>query len=552
MSDKTYLGSNAVDFDFGKSLMPVSRVNILVDSEHYFTAGDDTGRTIEKTCPWGSQEMAESVLAALKGVSYIPYTANTSIIDPSVEVGDGITAGGVYSVVANKNISFDSLLTADVSAPGGDEKDDEYPYITKSERQVKLQQAQTRSYITKTAEDVRLGVESLVDDRMAEIDVQLESITGTVTGIDGRVGSLELTADSLTGRIESAEGDIGSLKLTATSLESSIENANGEISSLKQTAEGFRAELNGLDSKYILQSSWNSLTSSFVTASGVSSQIQQSLQNISLSVTGSLGGTASISITAGGQTKTDTLSLSGVRDAFADDDTDITISAGTVTFATGKFVSTGKNFAVDSNGRLTATSIFLEKGGTYVGYAANNATVVSDGHMYLTEDSVDSYALYGITGSHNVALIFASSDSQYFTSSQEYGVVVGFNNHIYLNCGANGSIKSDRGTVSTSDGDKKKDITPLDEKYLNFIDSIQPVSFRFRECPDDIPLSIGYVAQDVEKALYSSGMTRKDFRALEGENGSGNMGLCYDDFIPILHLKINDLEKRLKRLEATA
>ena len=58
--------------DYGDTLTRVSRVNLAVDSDHIYTSGDDTGRTLEVDCAWGSQEMADSILAKMSGVDYHP------------------------------------------------------------------------------------------------------------------------------------------------------------------------------------------------------------------------------------------------------------------------------------------------------------------------------------------------------------------------------------------------------------------------------------------------------------------------------------------------
>ena len=96
MSDKVYLGKNVSDIDFGEKLDKISRVNLSVDSDHIYTSGDDTGRTLEVACPWGSQEMADSILLQASSVNYTPFTASGALLDPAAEIGDGIEIAGVY------------------------------------------------------------------------------------------------------------------------------------------------------------------------------------------------------------------------------------------------------------------------------------------------------------------------------------------------------------------------------------------------------------------------------------------------------------------------
>ena len=104
MSDSIFLGSRAGSLDIGDIPSNISRVNLSVDSETYYTAGNDTGRTLEVTCAWASQAMANSILAAVQNVEYQPYTAGEALMDPAAEIGDGVVVGGIYSVVANENM----------------------------------------------------------------------------------------------------------------------------------------------------------------------------------------------------------------------------------------------------------------------------------------------------------------------------------------------------------------------------------------------------------------------------------------------------------------
>ena len=160
LSEKIFLGSNVGDLETGDVPANITRVNLSVDSDHYYTAGDDTGRAIEVTCPWGSQEMANSILSSVSGKTYQPYTATDALLDPAAEIGDAVTVGGYYSVIADISTSFDRASAPTISAPGSDEIDDEYPYESRERRETNRQLAQTRSIISKTSEEILLQVEN--------------------------------------------------------------------------------------------------------------------------------------------------------------------------------------------------------------------------------------------------------------------------------------------------------------------------------------------------------------------------------------------------------
>lgn len=198
LSDKIFLGSNVGDLETGDVPANITRVNLSVDSDHYYTAGDDTGRTIEVTCPWGSQEMANSILSSVSGKTYQPYTATDALLDPAAEIGDAVTVGGYYSVIASVNNLFDRACAPTISAPESDEIDDEYPYESKERRETNRQLAQTHSLITKTAEEIRLEVKNEIDGLSASIDIKLDSITSTVQGLDNQISQIQQTIDSIT------------------------------------------------------------------------------------------------------------------------------------------------------------------------------------------------------------------------------------------------------------------------------------------------------------------------------------------------------------------
>ena len=201
MSDKVYLGQNASDLDYDEKAPKISRVNLAVDIDHIYTSGDDTGRTLEVSCPWGSQAMADSILSKVSGIEYQPYEARDALLDPATEIGDGITLGGVYSVLAQSYVSLDKQCAANISAPYTDEIDDEYPYKTPEQRKTERQLAQTRSLITKNAEEIKLEVQGL-DGKYTKLSQTVDGFTfedesGTVYIDGGAIKANSVTADKI-------------------------------------------------------------------------------------------------------------------------------------------------------------------------------------------------------------------------------------------------------------------------------------------------------------------------------------------------------------------
>ena len=232
MLGKTFLGPNVSDLDIGEQTMAISRVILKVDGETTYTAGDESGKTIEKDCIWGSQAMADKILASVSGVRYRPFTGTDGMLDLAAEVGDGITAGDMYSVLAQTDITFDRLCAADVSAPGASETTNEYTYKSRTQRQSERELARIRSSIIKTAESITLRVEN---------------------EIKGLRGELTLTAESLTAEIENTrEGLSSRLELTAQNFQVQITGLNNAYSSISQTVDSISLGVfNGQESSTI-------------------------------------------------------------------------------------------------------------------------------------------------------------------------------------------------------------------------------------------------------------------------------------------------------------
>lgn len=198
MSDKVFLGTRMAQLDTSPSLAPVSKVILAVDSENAYIAGNDTGRTVEVTCPYGTQEMANNILSALSSYTYTPAMAQDAILDPAAEIGDGLTMGGVYTVLAQSTLTFDGLMTSDAGAPGQAEQESEYKYQSPVIADINWQLAETRSLISKTSEEILLKVENELEGLSSSFSVQLQQIQSQVTGLDGQVSSITQKVDNIT------------------------------------------------------------------------------------------------------------------------------------------------------------------------------------------------------------------------------------------------------------------------------------------------------------------------------------------------------------------
>lgn len=143
---KTNIGQDMEQFGAPAPFAPFTRVVLWYDDEHAFEAGDGAGRTLEADCPFATQEMADKILASIYGRRYQPYEAARAVIDPAAELGDGVIANGVYSVLARQDTTFDALMVSDIAAPADEEIDHELPYETQVQRTLKRKMTLGQNY----------------------------------------------------------------------------------------------------------------------------------------------------------------------------------------------------------------------------------------------------------------------------------------------------------------------------------------------------------------------------------------------------------------------
>jgi hypothetical protein len=81
------------------------------------------------------------------------------------------------------------------------------------------------------------------------------------------------------------------------------------------------------------------------------------------------------------------------------------------------------------------------------------------------------------------------------------------------------------------------------------LDKLTPMRFKYKDGTSD-RFHVGFIAQDVERALTEAGLTAKDFGGFVDLDGDGeHLGLAYDEFIGLLFQKIRRLENKIKALE---
>lgn len=230
MSDVVGLARNVGLVEVSPQFDNYSKVVIHVDDDTVIEVGNDTGRALEFSCPWGTQAMATAILASLTGYQYQPYKAKDALLDPAAEIGDAANIRGSYGGIYARNRKFNELMPADISAPQDEEINHEYQYESPERREFK-----------RSIDDVKASL-IIANDR---IDASVAQTGGdnssfgwslTSTGHKWYANGNEVmavTASGLkvTGEVQATTGKIGGFNITASSLWNNLSSFGGSQSS---------------------------------------------------------------------------------------------------------------------------------------------------------------------------------------------------------------------------------------------------------------------------------------------------------------------------------
>ena len=236
MNGKHYIGKRVSHIEKYDETAPISGVALLLDENNEILAGDQNGFVLDITCPYGTQEMANDILAKLQGHTYKGFRADNAPLDIGAELGDGVTVDGLYSVLAYRSVRFGPGHFSEIAAPGENELRHEYNYLSPTE---KLQRkiASTNSRITKTAEQIKLEVNNEIKGLSSSLELTANSLTSQIQAIDGRVTTVKQTVDGLTVDVNGPNGKFSKLQQKVDSFTISVDNGSTS-STIKLTAGG--------------------------------------------------------------------------------------------------------------------------------------------------------------------------------------------------------------------------------------------------------------------------------------------------------------------------
>lgn len=203
MFDKFIIGSAADSLKISDPLSAYSRVTLKVADGVEYTAGTDSGKELISENPFGTQKMANDMLARINGYSYQTYTATGAILDPAAEIGDAVQVKGTYGGIYSVSKSYGKMIRADISAPGSEEIDESAPYKSHETRKVERQFIETRAQLKIQADKISAEVSARIeqgDELTSRLDIQSDQISARVTKTGGSSSSFgwDLLDDSWT------------------------------------------------------------------------------------------------------------------------------------------------------------------------------------------------------------------------------------------------------------------------------------------------------------------------------------------------------------------
>lgn len=199
MNGKHYIGKRASSLELYDEIGPVSGVALVVDDKNEFFAGDKSGYVLVVECPYATDQMAADALTKVQGKTYLGYRSTDTVLPVDAELGDGVTVGGIYSMLAYRKVSFGPGHMSEISAPGENEVDHEYPYVSSTKRETDRKLAQTRTLISKTSEAVEILAEDYDKNMSQTLRVGADGVTITnAAGSRLEIDGGQLKANSVT------------------------------------------------------------------------------------------------------------------------------------------------------------------------------------------------------------------------------------------------------------------------------------------------------------------------------------------------------------------
>lgn len=214
MTESFNLLRRVQSLDISPELSGYSRVTIYAGQnekgeDKIYTAGDDTGTTLEITNEWGTPEMATAILKKIQGWRYQPYKAGGSSIDPSSEIGDAVTISDIYGGIFAKKTTYGKYIRTDLEAPSKEEVEHEFQVQSPTDRQYARFTASVRADLTLKSDQIKARVEKTVGDKTSDFWWDLQADGWSVGSQSKTIFSVKEGGAEVEGEIRATSGSIG-------------------------------------------------------------------------------------------------------------------------------------------------------------------------------------------------------------------------------------------------------------------------------------------------------------------------------------------------------
>lgn len=515
MSEQYYVGKKVGSLNQSPCLPPYSKVVIIAGEDDegkqiVYKAGDNSGRTLEVTNPWGTQQIANDMLAQILGYRYRPFDAGDVMLPDTADIGDIVTMTDVYGPIIKQEITFDGLFTSNISAPNADETENEFGnYRSSTERAI----ARRFTGIT-----TRLTVE------VGKIESEIEDVER------GLSSQITQTADALASEIINRDQAISTaIEQLAGSITLSASSSNGK-STFTISGDGISAQAANVEL---------TVDHTKITGKLTADQIETSQLRIGSNIFMAPGATISWS------------------DVDYPDDLAYTDDIPSDDYIT--------QITEDTVSAMNITARYLK--GRYVWLYDREDEV--QGHIQITpSDKGDGALPYQALEirSYGAFRLVADQGDIWLAPANTVGIGADAYIHGDLYPGSTGKAlgSSDNpwedlyivnAPTQTSDREEKKDIAYDLERYGAFFDGLKPCSYRLKAGHGRT--HFGLIAQDVEELIAGCGMTTQDVAAfIKAQNDDAKEGaskyhyaLRYGELIPLMIQEIQQIKSQVKELQ---
>lgn len=249
--DKFDIGLAVSSYQKADAITGYTKVVIQISDDVEYAAGSNIGRTLTLSCPWGTQAMAEDLLASITGQEYQPYTAEDAVLDPAAEIGDALRVGEVYGGIYDVSSTFGADIRTNVSAPGEEEVDESAPFKSATDRKIERQYAEMKSTFTIQQDQIAAKVSKSGGDS-SSFGWELDEKSWVLKSNGSTVLSANKDGVEVKGIIRATGGEIGGFTINSNSITFNGQTWGGDVSrgayfgsSGLQLGKNFKVDMQG-------------------------------------------------------------------------------------------------------------------------------------------------------------------------------------------------------------------------------------------------------------------------------------------------------------------